>query len=82
MCQNSPTAMQEVKTFSGEKTPGPPAAAYNAAGKGAYNAGEGRGKGSEKRGGKDCVMALGGMDAPGRRERNDNIKAREENIIS
>ena len=33
--------MQEVKKFSGGKTPGPPAAASNAAGKGAYNAGEG-----------------------------------------
>ena len=52
MCQNSPTAMQEVKKFSGGKTPGPPAAASNAAGKGAYNAGEGRGKGGGEGGGK------------------------------
>ena len=58
------------KNFRG-KTPGPPAAASNAAGKGAYNAGEGKGKGGGegggrgvRKGGKDCVMALGGMDAP------------------
>ena len=43
--------MQEVKNFPGGKTPGPPAAASNAAGEGAYNAGEGeerRGRGRER----------------------------------
>ena len=49
------------KNFRG-KTPGPPAAASNAAGKGAYNAGEG-GRGVRK-GGKGCVMALGGDGRP------------------
>ena len=56
--------MQEVKKFSGGKTPGPPAAASNAAGKGAYNAGEGRGKGGEGRGegrGKGSEKRGGGL---------------------
>ena len=62
--------MQEVKKFSGGITPGPPAAASNAAGKRAYNAGDGRGKGRKgggrgvRKGGKDCVMALGGGWTP------------------
>lgn len=59
--------MQEVKNFPGGKTPGPPAAASNAAGEGAYNAGEGRGK----RRGEGEGEGEGGGKGEGRVDRNN-----------
>ena len=50
--------MQEVKNFPGGKTPGPPAAASNAAGEGGGKGGEGEGEGRGKGRGELTVITF------------------------